>query len=410
MSFGLWDWLTAEQGYTPHGFCLIWDPSLVWVHVVSDTLIALAYFSIPAALFIAARRRPDFNPSGVLYLFSAFIIACGITHLFGIATMWHAIYGAEGVMKAATAAISLVVAMALWPLLPKLLTIPTHEDLRSAHAKLEDLNQELENKVEERTAELKKTSRQLQQALAEAECAARERTLFFATMNHELRTPLNAIVGFTDMLEVMWQKLPEERRLEYVKDIRASGLRLSTLVSEILEIERLRENPQQLQEGGTFAIADAARSAEMLLKTEIERTGARIEVNIPPHLELAGLRQHFERVITNCLSNAIKYCDTTPEISLTAREMPDRQIRLTIADNGIGMSQENLKNIFQPFRRFHELSHPEVPGTGLGVPLIRALTEQLGGSVSYRSRPGKGTAVILDFPVPAARIPAAAAS
>lgn len=409
MLSSVWNWLTAEQGYTPHGFCLVWDPALVWIHVVSDALIALAYFSIPAVLFIAARRRPDMNPHGVLYLFSAFIIACGVTHLFGIATMWSALYAAEGIGKVITATISVITAILLWPLLPPLLNSPSRAELKKAHSDLEALNENLERMVADRTAALQETSQKLEAALAQAKQSAQERTLFFATMNHELRTPLNAIVGFTDMLETMWDKLPEDRRRDYLSDIRAAGLRLNGLVTEILEIERLKESPRAAKEGVRFSLAEAAGNAVKMLEGPIGASQARITLDIPGDIELSGFPQDFERILTNCLSNSIKYCDRQPEIEVTARITPDNRARIIVADNGIGIPTKSLREIFEPFRRFHEQSHPDIPGTGLGLPLIRELTGQFGGTVSYQSTEGKGTTAIFTFPLCEAREPAPAA-
>ena len=94
---------------------------------------------------------------------------------------------------------------------------------------------------------------------------------------------------------------------------------------------------------------------------------------------------------------------------MTARITPDNRARIIVADNGIGIPTKSLREIFEPFRRFHEQSHPDIPGTGLGLPLIRELTGQFGGTVSYQSTEGKGTTAIFTFPLCEAREPAPAA-
>jgi hypothetical protein len=123
--------------YSPHGICLLWEPELIWLHVVSDALIALAYFSIPFALAIFVSKRRDVEFGWVFWAFAIFIMACGVTHLMSIYTLWVPIYGIEGITKALTAIASIVTAAVLWPLLPKLLAIPSPSQLQQAYAALE---------------------------------------------------------------------------------------------------------------------------------------------------------------------------------------------------------------------------------------------------------------------------------
>lgn len=113
-----------DSNFMPHGHCFWWQPDVLWLHVVSDAVVAAAYFSIPAVLLIIRRRRPDFGHLPVLVLFAAFIFFCGLTHVLGIWTMWDPIYRFEGAIKASTAVFSVVTAVALWPMLPKILAIP----------------------------------------------------------------------------------------------------------------------------------------------------------------------------------------------------------------------------------------------------------------------------------------------
>lgn len=122
------DYLTrlfAERGIAPHGYCLFWDPALIWTHVISDALIELAYFSIPLVLgrFLAQRRDVEFG--WVVWLFAAFIMACGVTHFMSIVVLWIPAYGIEGLIKLATAVVSVATAIVLWPLLPKAVALPS---------------------------------------------------------------------------------------------------------------------------------------------------------------------------------------------------------------------------------------------------------------------------------------------
>ena len=171
----IWDWLLNPAGLTAHGFCLSWAPGLVALHAGSDALIGLAYFSIPVAMAWFIQERRDFPHWRIAYLFAAFILACGTTHLFSILTLWVPAYGIEGLVKAVTAALSIATAIALYPLVPRLLALPTPEllvglntelsrrvaaqeqataGLRESEAGMRALNADLERRVAERTSAL----------------------------------------------------------------------------------------------------------------------------------------------------------------------------------------------------------------------------------------------------------------
>ncbi len=122
--------------FTPHGFCLAWDPGLIWLQALSDMGTAIAYYSIPAALLVFIRRRQDLVFKPVFALFAAFIVACGTTHLMSVVTLWVPAYWTEGLIKAVTALLSIGTAVVLWPMLPKALALPSPRHLREANAAL----------------------------------------------------------------------------------------------------------------------------------------------------------------------------------------------------------------------------------------------------------------------------------
>ena len=138
----LWK-LFDSEGLAPHGYCLLWQSELFWTQAVADGLIAISYYSISAALFVYLVRRKDvfFRWTGVL--FSIFILACATSHVMDIWTLWYADYGVQAVVKIVTAAVSLLTAAALWPLLPRALAMPSI-------AKLEEANWALNAEIAER--------------------------------------------------------------------------------------------------------------------------------------------------------------------------------------------------------------------------------------------------------------------
>jgi PAS domain S-box-containing protein len=157
--------LLDSSMFSPHGICLLWEPELIWLHVVSDALIATAYFSIPFALAIFVSKRRDLKFGWVYWAFGVFILACGLTHVLSIYTLWVPIYGIEGLVKAATAAASVLTAGMLWPLLPKLLSIPSAFELQQVQAALKE--EEIKSRDSEQLlGQIRETQRALRESMA----------------------------------------------------------------------------------------------------------------------------------------------------------------------------------------------------------------------------------------------------
>ena len=150
--------IATNLAFIPHGHCFLWKPGLVRLHVLSDGLTALAYFSIPGGLIYFVRRRQDLPYQWFFLLFGAFIVACGLTHVLDIWTLWHPNYWMSGMVKALTAIVSALTASAMLPVIPQALKIPTRQELEQAKA-------ELEQRVLERTHALKISEERLQMAL-----------------------------------------------------------------------------------------------------------------------------------------------------------------------------------------------------------------------------------------------------
>jgi two-component system NtrC family sensor kinase len=186
----MWKTFFSSGSFIPHGHCYLWQTQLVWLHVASDSIIALAYFSIPITLVYFISKRQDLPFDWIFALFGAFIVACGITHIFEVWTLWHPTYWLSGIMKAITALISLATAILLVDLMPQALALPSPAQLASANRLLEaeiverqlaefaiqKAKEELEIRVEERTAELQSQTQHLELAnrLLEAEIVERQ--------------------------------------------------------------------------------------------------------------------------------------------------------------------------------------------------------------------------------------------
>lgn len=195
----------VSTSFIPHGHCYLWKPGLVWLHLTSDALTAMAYYSVAIAIVYFTNQRQDLPAKTVTLLIGYFFVfaLCGTTHLMGVVTLWHPIYWVSGLLKASNAVWSAYAfTFLLIPLIPVAIDAPSPAQLAIANQELEDsrsrikaLNVELEQRVSERTAQLKASNRAKDELLireqvirAEAQAANRAKDEFLSILSHELRT------------------------------------------------------------------------------------------------------------------------------------------------------------------------------------------------------------------------------
>ena len=221
------------------------------------------------------------------------------------------------------------------------------------------------------------------------------KTMFFANMSHELRTPLNAIIGFSDLLAT---DVFANRRVEYAKLIHASGEHLLDLVNDLLDISRLEAGKIQLREE-SFAIDDlideCLKTVEPRARAGRLQLGRRIERHLP---NVVADRRALKQILLNLLANAVKFSESGAHVEAFAYIAASGELALGVSDDGIGIAEEDLANIFEPFKLAHHdvLNVPE--STGLGLPIVKGLAEGHGGHVTIESRLGEGTCVTIWLP------------
>ena len=178
---GLWDriaYFFDSNTLNPHGICLMWRPELIWTHAISDILIGLAYFSIPLALGVFLWHRRDVRFSWAIWMFVAFIMLCGVTHFMMVWTLWNPDYGIEALIKAGTATVSVITAFALWPLLPRVIALPSPS--------------ELERRIAERDAALAELRAAMETMVEMREHEARQK-LLLDELNHRVKNTLASV-------------------------------------------------------------------------------------------------------------------------------------------------------------------------------------------------------------------------
>jgi len=235
-------------------------------------------------------------------------------------------------------------------------------------------------------------------AKAKAEDANLAKSRFLANMSHELRTPLNAIIGFSDfIMNHPDQALPKIR--EYVTDINGSGRHLLELINDLLDLAKIEAGKYKLDLEMIDAygvISEVSRG----LSLRMEQAGIRYAGPMPITLpQLIGDRRALKQVLINLLSNAIKFTPKGGDISIQTEAVSDG-LMITITDSGIGMSEDMLSKIGQPFEQSDTAYNRATEGTGLGLALTKTLVELQEGRVAFTSALGQGTRVTLVFPIP----------
>jgi PAS domain S-box-containing protein len=178
--------------FMPHGYCFQWDPLVLWLHVISDGIIVLSYFCIPVALVYLARKRRDLPFNWIFWMFALFIMGCGATHLLEIWTIWHANYLLSGIVKAITAVASAATAILLIPLIPKVIALPSGDQLHAVtyELRLQVIERE---RAEEKVASTQAERERVQAALAEHQCALEDLQLAQSAL-HRSQGQLTAII------------------------------------------------------------------------------------------------------------------------------------------------------------------------------------------------------------------------
>jgi len=249
---------------------------------------------------------------------------------------------------------------------------------------------------------IKEREESMRRAKAEAEAANASKTRFLANMSHELRTPLNAIIGFSEIItHQLFGALGNPRYLDYSRDILRSGRHLLAVINDVLDLSKSEAGKMVLavRETDMRDVLDdcIAMVREQCAVAELEFSVTGLDQSLPLMGDVAKLRQIF----LNLLSNAIKFTEKGGRISLSAQATPDG-VAVTVADTGIGMDPQDVEVALKPFAQVDNRLERRYEGTGLGLPLTKALVDLHKGSMAIDSARGRGTKVTITFPRAAA--------
>jgi two-component system, cell cycle sensor histidine kinase PleC len=239
----------------------------------------------------------------------------------------------------------------------------------------------------------------LHAARERAEFANHTKSRFLANMSHELRTPLNAIIGFSDILtREMFGPIGSERYLEYARLINESGGLLLDLINDLLDMSKVEAGKFALHPE-EFSVGETIGSILRLLSVRVENRGVTLTTRVEPgELRLWADPRAFKQILLNLVTNAVKFTDAGGRIEVSATS-DGEHMRLVVADTGAGIPEDVLPRLAQPFEQANSDPARAQGGSGLGLALVKSLTQLHGGEFELESRLGQGTTVTVTLPV-----------
>jgi signal transduction histidine kinase len=367
------DFTDANPLFHPHGYCYLWLPSLVAAHVVADALIALSYLTISLTLvYLVRQTRREIPFSWMFLAFGAFIVACGATHAMEIVTLWKPLFWLAADVKIVTAAASVITAVALPPLVPRVIDMVTAAGVSKRQQQI---------------------NRDLEAQNMRVESASRLKSAFLANMSHELRTPLNAIIGFSQLMHRGKVGPVSAAHEEYLGYIVTSSTHLLALINDVLDLSKVEAGKMEfrLEQVDLVQLVTEVRDTVSGLAVS---QGVAVSTEVEPAVRAAVVDPaRVKQILYNYLSNAIKFTPAGGRVRVVIAAETDREdfFRLDVHDTGVGIALEDQGHLFVEFQQLDAGLTKTHQGTGLGLALVKRIAGALGGHVSVRSARGVGS-------------------
>jgi light-regulated signal transduction histidine kinase (bacteriophytochrome) len=335
------------------------SPGVLWMNVIADILIAMAYFTIPFALLYIVRRRRDLPFDWLVVCCGVFIVACGLTHVMDVWNVWHSNYWLEGIVKVLAAAASVPTAILLWRFLPGILQLPSQRQLRDANESLARANRELE--------------------------------AFTASVSHDLRSPLTTIAGQAGLLELSLSDATDEQKRRLLR-IQSSVRQMSELIEALLVLSRISRQTLHRE------IVDVSALAESVVQDMRQKDPARnVEVVIQPNMAVHGDRRLLGDLFQNLIGNAWKFTSKTGQARIEIGQSSSGPLAtLFIRDNGAGFDMAYEQKLFKPFQRLHGAA--DFDGSGVGLATVARIIDRHGGRIWAEGKPNEGAVFYFTLP------------
>ncbi len=248
--------------------------------------------------------------------------------------------------------------------------------------------------------ERKNMIRSLRRAKEDADGANKAKSAFLANMSHELRTPLNAIIGFSELMKNQtFGPVGNQKYEEYLEDIHFSARHLLEIINDVLDMSKIEAGKVDLIES-EVVLPDVMTSVQRILSDRAEAALVSLDFRVAenmPHLKAD--QRLLRQILINLVANSIKFSLPGQVVRVDASVRSDGHVRISVVDEGAGIPAEKIQHVLEPFGQINDPKYSSAQGTGLGLPLAKAMAELHGGKLSIESDIGKGTKVWLDLPV-----------
>ncbi len=412
----------VSSDFLPHAHCYLGNTAVIRLHVISDLFITLAYYSIPIILIYFIRKRQDIPFRGLFFMFGAFILACGTTHLMEIWTLWFPAYWLSGVIKACTAILSVTTALILIPTTPKALALRSPSELEAANQELEKqilkrtlieqelqkTQEELEKRVNERTLELFQANQELKKEISERkkfelalefktqelERSNKELEHFAYITSHDLQEPLYVISGFTDTLKEQCGSKLDKEGLFLLGRIQKASHRMELLIRDVLQFARVNIQQKPFEEVDLNSVIQ-----EIIAELDLRIKDTHTQIKVEKLPVLYANKNQMIQLFQNLIVNSIKFRnkDISPKITIKTFGTEGNFVDIQVKDNGIGFEQEYSNEILEPFKRLH--TQEEYEGSGLGLAICQKIVSRHGGKISASSSPHQGALFVVTLPL-----------
>ena len=382
----MWEWLnetSRDSMLRLRGLCSALTPDVIAMHISSDMIIGLSFFAISAFLVRIVLHRRDIEFGWVFWTFATFILVSGLAHLMDIWTIFRPDFWLEAVLKVITATAALFTAVMIWPLFPKIMSIPSPTALQKA---LDRLREETDERL---AAELKLRQAQKLEAIGQ----------LTSGLAHDFNNLLQVVSGQTELLQQRLKDDVDPRTQKSLESIAAAASRATKLTGQLLAFSR-----KQSLNATCVNLNDLASKSRELVGTTV---GDNIAINYDLDESLARVKidtNQFEVALLNLLINARDAMPYGGEIVISTRNVElttvengggGHYVNVSVRDTGHGIPEDILSRVRDPFFTTKEVEK----GSGLGLSQVDGFVRQSGGHVEITSQPGAWTNVSMFFPV-----------
>lgn len=358
--------------WPPRWHCGSWTDFHGWLYILSDLSIWAAYFAIPFLLYRMVKKRKDIPFHTIFFLFIAFILLCGTTHLLDAIIFWWPAYRLSALVRMLTGIVSIFTVYALYKIMPMVYNLRT----------LSDVEAEI---TERKKAEQEAETRLVMQHAAEELMARKDE--FMSIASHELKTPITSVKASLQIIERIAEKDGNmQEAVPFVSKAVKQVNKLTEIIHDLMDVTRIQAGKLELVKTDFDLMEMIAEAVEQC------RVDDRHDVNIEGDdtVMIHADCNRLEQVVCNLLTNAFKYSDETKPVTISVTKLRDGSVKVEVTDQGIGIPPGKTEHIFDRFYRVDN-SSKYFTGIGLGLYISSEIVKRHNGEIGVNSTEGKGS-------------------